>query len=909
MASLVINIACFNMRGFNNGANMTADLCNSHKIIALQEHWLRPDGLNKLSMINEDFSFFASSGMEKSLSLNLLRGRSYGGVGFLFHNSLSNCLQLIGCDSSNRCIAIKCTVHSKPLILFNVYLPCFENTLEYRDEICAIAGFIENVMNNESNSDVLIMGDTNFDTAPGHVGFDIFNSLLSSLNMLHCDDLILGSDNCTYHNEALHASSRIDHFFISSHLKPCITHFAIIDSGINLSDHRPLSLSLSILGEVRSSAVQFRSTKKKYNVRWDKGSLADYYALTNVNLANSNIDFSYLHCRGKCCSQDAHLAAIENHYASIVSALQLAELDSIPRIPHQALKPFWTEYLDELKSKSILWHDIWISAGRPSSGIIHKIKLSCKLKYKLAIKEAFIKHECRYNDELHSHFLNKKIPDFWKSWNKKMHCNVTKEVYVNGSNDEKVVADAFADSFEAIYFDSNSNDSAKKEFNQLLLSNYNSHTVSQQELLTFFSVEQIDRCIRSLKLGKASGPDDLSAEHLLHAHPSLVVHLRLLFCGLATHCYVPDDFGSGIIIPLLKDKLGKINDLGNYRGITLIPVISKLFELVLLEICKPYLCTDDLQFGFKERVGCPDAIFLLSETIDYFSSRGSSIFMAALDFKKAFDRVHHFKLFSSLIRAHIPIWIILTLINWYGKLRVAVRWKLALSRTFSVHSGVRQGSSFSPALFTVFINIFITKLKACNRGCVINSHFVGAIMYADDLILLSASIEGLQIMLNICNSVSLESLMEFNCNKCTCSVVGPASRLPISDMQLGSDKIHWADSFKYLGIPFITGKSLTVDTQVIKRKFFASCNCILGNVTCLSEIIKLSMVETFSLPILLFAVAALKLSKLQINELNACWNAAYRRIFGFNKWESVRAFINGLGRLDFSHLRLLLHLK
>src|SRR5207248_10120495 len=72
----------------------------------------------------------------------------------------------------------------------------------------------------------------------------------------------------------------------------------------------------------------------------------------------------------------------------------------------------------------------------PSSRLIHKIKLSAKLKYKLAIKDAFIKHDCQYNDELYNHFLNKRIPEFWKSWNKKMHCNVTdrKSTRLNSSH-------------------------------------------------------------------------------------------------------------------------------------------------------------------------------------------------------------------------------------------------------------------------------------------------------------------------------------------------------------------------------------------------------------------------------------------------------------------------------------------
>src|SRR5580693_4153682 len=175
---------------------------------------------------------------------------------------------------------------------------------------------------------------------------------------------------------------------------------------------------------------------------------------------------------------------------------------------------------------------------------------------------------------------------------------------------------------------------------------------------------------------------------------------------MATHGYVPDDFGRGLIVPILKDKMGNVNDTGNYRGITLIPVISKLFETILLELIAPYLIIDDLQFGFRKGLGCSNAIFLLNETIDYFVSRGSSIFIASLDFKKAFDKVCHYKLFTVLIKAKIPNWIIVILVDWYKKLDVAVKWKGTLSRHFDVTSGVRHGSVISPSLFNIFINDF-----------------------------------------------------------------------------------------------------------------------------------------------------------------------------------------------------------
>jgi len=84
----------------------------------------------------------------------------------------------------------------------------------------------------------------------------------------------------------------------------------------------------------------------------------------------------------------------------------------------------------------------------------------------------------------------------------------------------------------------------------------------------------------------------------IYAHPSLVMHLQVLFKLILLHGYVPTSFGIGVTIPLLKDKTGNVNDVDNYRGITLSPVISKLFEMVLLAISDDALKTDSLQFGF-----------------------------------------------------------------------------------------------------------------------------------------------------------------------------------------------------------------------------------------------------------------------------------------------------------------------
>ena len=167
--------------------------------------------------------------------------------------------------------------------------------------------------------------------------------------------------------------------------------------------------------------------------------------------------------------------------------------------------------------------------------------------------------------------------------------------------------------------------------------------------------------------------------------------------------HVPDDFGIGITIPLLKaDFGGSVTTSESYRSITIMPIISKLFELILVKILDPYLQSCETQFGFKKGNSCSHAIYSVRKIVDYFTSQNSTVNICALDISKAFDKVSHIKLFMKLMDRNVPRNCLLLIVCWFAKLSTCVRWSNSFSHFVSLETGVRQGSILSPKLFAVF---------------------------------------------------------------------------------------------------------------------------------------------------------------------------------------------------------------
>ena len=884
MMAVGLELSCttYNLHGFNQGYPLLCSLCSHSDIIMIQEHWLPPFDLFKLDTISSEFTSFASSAMTHAVQSDILKGRPFGGVAILVRNNIASKVKCI--CKMERCIMLRLD----NLILVNLYMPC-KSVDNYSDVFAEVLACVYNYCNSNSNCDILIGGDFNCELAPSErVLWPIIRDFMTDCDLDLTDHLITGNDAVyTYCQHVTGASSHIDHFIVSRHMLNCVQSVKIVDDGSNLSDHLPVSLVCNVTSAVMCSdanaAVLSDTVADCFHLRWDKADLISYYQCS-YNLLSS-IDVRCL---------DSGPAGVEYCYQAIVDSLKMAALKTVP-CKRQTFYKFWWDFeLDKLKEMSMGSHNIWKQAGKPRHGPVYEAKRISHYNYKLAVKRKKESHQDEFTNELHECLLNKDMVSFWKSWHSKFGGKKPAKV-IEGLINPQDIAGKFADMFEAVSRPNNIS------INAAYVSNFNSRIKSHvsTSAVAPFSVFEIEQCIRKLKHGKAPGFDGLSIEHITNCHPVLVVQIACLFNCMLRTGYVPDAFGMGVIIPLIKNVDGNAGSADNYRGITLSPILSKLFELCLLLRVSDFLTSSELQFGFKEKFSCTHAIFIVKEVLSYFNKQHTTVTMAALDISKAFDKVNHYVLFNKLLDRDVPICLIHVLMNWYGKCKAVVRWQSAISHSFRILAGVRQGGVLSPLLFAVYIDGVIRKLESSGLGCKIHGLFAGCILYADDIILLAHTSFALQHMLDICYDEITALDLQFNSSKSVIMRVGPRWDRPCVGFDLGPSRLKFVDSLKYLGIYLKTGKMFSCSYEHVKYRFYSQFNALYSRSKASdSELVSVELMKSFCMPIVLYGLEATVPKKSTFATFNNMINRAVYRIFNVSSNNDIHEIRHYLGLYD-----------
>jgi hypothetical protein len=331
-------------------------------------------------------------------------------------------------------------------------------------------------------------------------------------------------------------------------------------------------------------------------------------------------------------------------------------------------------------------------------------KNAARKKYKYLIHGKKIEAKNRITHKFQDILISANKNKFWKVWKKAfINSNKVQNIKINDLSDKADIEILLAANFQKTCIPNNN--TFETEFKCKYQHNENKYDNNLSNVIKI-DVEDVDKAVYKLDLNKTCGFDNLSAEHIKFAHPSLISILSMLFKIWLHLGMVPDDFGLGVtkFIPKFKG-VKKLCTSDDFRGITICPVISKIFELCIIRHFYE-LPVSDRQFGFKKGSSCHLAIHHVKKVIKYFNDKGSTMNIGVIDLKKAFDKVNHYGLLCSLQESHLNFKVINIIENWLCKSQSIVNWNGVAAHSVDCSAGVRQGGILSPSYFRFLLMWF-----------------------------------------------------------------------------------------------------------------------------------------------------------------------------------------------------------
>jgi hypothetical protein len=218
------------------------------------------------------------------------------------------------------------------------------------------------------------------------------------------------------------------------------------------------------------------------------------------------------------------------------------------------------------------------------------------------------------------------------------------------------------------------------------------------------TLSEIFSIIKSLKINKSPGHDQISNKMVKNFPAKTIIQLSHIYNATLRLSYFPLTWKSAIIIPILKSSKPP-DKADSYRPISLLPVLRKMLEKILLKrlfkISNEQNALPDFQFGFRPKLA---TFYQLHRVVDLIASSletkkyCSAVF---LDVAQAFDSVWHTGLLYKLKKIY-PAPYYLLLKSYIENRSFNVKIESTLSNSYDILAGVPQGSDIAPFLYIIF---------------------------------------------------------------------------------------------------------------------------------------------------------------------------------------------------------------
>lgn len=403
---------------------------------------------------------------------------------------------------------------------------------------------------------------------------------------------------------------------------------------------------------------------------------------------------------------------------------------------------------------------------------------------------------------------------FWnmlnQATNQKTHCNISPE--------------EFEKHFKALNVSQNTDENE--------IENIEEEIICFNHLNAKIEEDELKKGLKSLKNNKSTGPDGILNEQIKATFPIMKnIYLQLFNVIFDTGCF-PKTWAQGLIVPIYKKK-GNKTDPNNYRGITLISCLAKFFSIILnnrLKIVAKWVISR-IQAGFRPGFSTLDHVFTLMCILILYKKYKKNLFIAFIDYQKAFDTIWRAGLWSKLIKEGIGGKFLSIIKDMYSKSKSCVLQNGKTSGYFSSYAGVRQGEILSPLLFAFYINDLEGFLKSKNIPSLSTLQDISydvenlmdtemqlyldlmTLFYADDTILMTETESGLQQaldeLLNYCKRWKLA--VNQDKTKIICILNEKNSKNLNPKFFYDGKELEIVDEFVYLGVK-LTQKGITNDS-------------------------------------------------------------------------------------------------
>ena len=805
-------------------------------IICLQETFLSKQDLSCLNVIHREFQGVGASSTDTRDKL--ITGHPYGGVAILYRIKHSKCISPIYFNL-DWVIGISIGSGRNKHVILCVYLKSASGE-DHKEIYQGQLEELKLIIDDLDTTSVSIIGDLNADLVKtSHSHGPLLRQFVSDTGLIVSSEQLLPEDSFSFISEMkLGETSWLDHCLSTQDGHNIINNMCI-NYNLSCRDHIPVTINLG-LDNLPSVEDEINDVSPK--IGWDKYDavkLREYSMMSDIHLSRLSIPREALDCRDTNCCNENHRIHTKLFYDNLCKSFTDSSNDVLGTNKNKPYdcKPGFNDHVKDLHDIARKRFVAWREANKPRdhNNPFFKEMTVSRAKFKLALRYIKRHENMLRQDAIANALCDNSGGKFWKEIKKMSSNNVPLPVSIDDATGKLEVTNMWKDHFKNLLNCVNGKDSrnliSECEFDPSLV----------------ISPGEIEDAINKLVGGKSSGLDGIYAEHLKYGSKDYWPLIAQCVTSFLVHGYLPDTLMSVVLVPIIKDKSGKINSKDNYRPIAIASTMSKLLEILLLERLSNFLLTTSHQFGFKKSHSTDSCIYVLKEAIDFYVAQQSSVYLCFLDASKAFDRVNHFKLFDKLLKKGAPGYLVRILIYWYSSQKMSIRWGSMISESFNVSNGVRQGGILSPYLFNLYMDDLSSRLKSHYAGCKIANMIINHLFYADDLVLMCPSHRGLQELLETCMKYASEHDIKFNSKKSVILVRRSTllKNVTIPSFVLGEEKLTEVNDVKYLGHFISSDGKDDKDMTRAYRQLYAQGNSLIRKFHMCTENVKVKLFTTY----------------------------------------------------------------